>query len=196
MSDESSEDNSMKQIWQSQPTEGVRMSVAEVQARAGKFQRRILRRNMREYVAAAAMMVFFTYEFWRAEDLLARIGFALIIAGIGYLAWQLHSRGSSSALPKDVGLSSFIDFQRRELVRQRDALRSVWRWYLGPLVPGMAMLIVAFGRANPGHLRHMNLIAAIYAAAVGAVFVAIARLNSSAARRLQRQIDELDEAGR
>jgi hypothetical protein len=196
MSDETSQDRRLKELWQSQSTEGVRMSVEQIQAVAGKLQRRIHWRNIREYVAAIAVIVFSAYEFFRGGDLLVRTGFGLIIAGTSYLIWHLLSKGSWRPLPEDAGLSSCIEFQRRQLEQQRDLVSSVWRWYLGPLVPGMAVLIVAFGRANPGHLQHMNLIAAIYAAAVGAVFVAIARLNSSAARRLQRQIDELDEAGR
>ena len=182
MSDESSQDRRMKELWQRQKTEGVRMTVEQVQASAGKFQRRIQRRNAREYVAAVAVVLIFAFEFWRAGEVLARIGFALVIAGTVYLAWHLHSRGSWEPLPKDAGLSSVIDFQRRELVRQRDLLRGVWRWYLGPLIPGMAVLIVAFGRANPGHLKHMNLIVAIYTAVVSAVFVAVARLGTAAPR--------------
>ncbi len=196
MSDESPKDRKMKELWQNQKTEGVRMSVSEIQASAGKFQRKIQWRNAREYVASAVMVVFFGFEFWRAGDLLLRIGFALLIAGLCLLAWQLHVRGSWSPLPKDAGLSSYVEYKRRELERQRDALNSVWRWYLGPLIPGLAVLIFAFGRANPGHLQHMGLFAAIYAAVAAALFVGIAKLNSAGARRLQKEIDELDEGVR
>jgi len=196
MGDESPQDRQLRELWQGQKTEGVRMSVAEVQASAGKFQRRIKGRNAREYAAAAAVVLFFGFEFWQAGDLLARIGFALLIAGICYLAWQLHARGSWSPLPRDAGLSSYVEYKRRELERQRDALSSVWRWYLGPLVPGLVVLMLAFGRANPGHLQHMWLFVAIYAAVVAALFVGIGKLNSAAARKLQKEIDELDEGGR
>lgn len=193
MSEESPQDRELKELWQGQKTEGVRMSVAEIQASAGKFQRKIQWRNAREYVASAAMVVFFGFEFWRGGDPLVRIGFALLIAGICFLAWQLHVRGSWSPLPKDAGLSSYVEYRRRELERQRDALNSIWRWYLGPLIPGLAVLMVAFGRANPGHLQHMGLFVAIYAVVVGATFVGIAKLNSAAARGLQKEIDELNE---
>lgn len=196
MSDESPQDRELRELWQNQKTEGVRMSVAEVEASAGKFQRRIQWRNLREYVAAAAVVVFFGFEFWRAGDMLVRVGFALIIAGTCYLSWQLHARGSWKPLPRDAGLSSYVDFKRREMERQRDALSSVWRWYLGPLVPGLVVLMVAFVRENPGHLRYMGLFVAAYAAVVAALFVWIGRLNSTAARKLQKEIDELDEGVR
>jgi hypothetical protein len=60
----------------------------------------------------------------------------------------------------------------------------------------MAVLLFAFGRANPGHLKHPALVVVPEAMFFVAVAVAIAMLNGSAARRLQRQIDELNEAGR
>ena len=193
MNDESPKDQKLKELWQSQKTEGVRMTVAEVQASSGKFQRRIQGRNAREYVASAVMVVFFGFEFWRDGDLLVRIGFALLIAGLCYLAWHLHVRASWSPLPKDAGLSSYVEYKRRELERQRDALNSVWRWYLGPLVPGMAVLLLAFFRANPGHLKHPAFIVVPEAIFFAAVSFGIAKLNSNAARRLQKEIDELDE---
>ena len=196
MSDESSQDDRMKELWQSQKTEGVRMSIEQVQASAGKMQRKIEFRNSREYVAAFLVVVFFGYEFSRAADLLVRAGFALLIAGVGYLVWHLISKGSWRPLPKDAGLSSCIEFKRRELERQRDLLSSVWRWYLGPLIPGMAVLLAAFFRANPGHLKHPAFIVVPEAIFFAAICFAVAKLNSNAARKLQRQIDELDEGGR
>jgi len=196
MSDESSQDRRMKELWQSQPTEGVRMSIDQIRVSAGTFQHRIQWRNMREYVTAMLLVFFFSYEFWRAGDVLVRIGFGLIIAGIFYLIWHLLSKGSWRPLPEDAGLSSCIEFQRRQLVQQRDLVSSVWRWYLGPLVPGMAMLLVAFYRANPGHLKNPAVVVVPEAIFFAVVFVAIAKLNARAARKLQRQIDELDEAGR
>lgn len=196
MSDESSEDNGVKQIWQSQPTEGVRMSIAEVQQRAGKFQRKIWWRNIREYAAAGVVVFFFGYRLMNTGDLLVRIGMGLIIAGTCYLCWQLHRRGSARQLPTDAGLSSFVDFQRRELVRQRDMISNLWSWYLGPLLPGLVLMVVATGHANSGHSKFIWPIIAVYLGVILAVFVAIDRLNKRAARRLQRQIDELDKAGR
>lgn len=171
------------------------MSVEQIQAVAGKFQRRIHWRNVREYVAAIAVVVFFSFEFWRAGDLLARIGFGLLITGTFYLIWHLLSKGSWRPLPEEAGLSSCIEFQRRQLVQQRDLLNSVWRWYLGPLVPGTAIVLVAFWHANPGHVKHPALVVLPKAIFVAVICFAVAKLNERAARRLQRQIDELDEAG-
>ena len=147
-------------------------------------------------VAAAVVVAFFGFEFWRAGDVLVRTGFALLIAGMVYVVWQLHARGSSKTLPRDAGLSSYVEFQRHELERQRDALERVRRWYLAPLVPGMAVLLMAFGLANPGHAKQIWLVVAIEALVMGAILFGIAKLNDAAARKLQDQIDELEDGGR
>jgi hypothetical protein len=196
MSDESSQDRRMKELWQSQPTEGVRMSVEQIRVSAGTFQRRIHWRNVREYVAAIAVVVFAAYEFFRGNDLLVRTGFGLMIAGVFYLIWHLLSKGSWRPLPEDAGLSSCIDFQRRQLEQQRDLVSSVWRWYLAPLAPGMAILLAAFYRANPGHVKYPALVVLPEAIFFAVICIGVVRLNEKAARRLQRQIDELDDAGR
>jgi hypothetical protein len=196
MSDESSQDRRMKALWQGQPTEGVRMSIEQVQASAGSFQRKIQWRNAREYVAAAAVVVFFGFQFVRTGDLVARLGFGLIIAGMCYMVWHLYFKGAWRPLPRDAGLSNCIEFQRRELERQRDLLSHVWSWYLGPLIPGLAVLIVDFAFASQGRIKHNGLFVAAYSLFVAGIFFGIAKLNSNAARTLQRRIDELDEARR
>jgi Flp pilus assembly protein TadB len=196
MCDPTSEDNNLKKVWQSQPTEGVRMSVAEVQAKASVFHNTIRWRNIREYVASAIVVLFFGYRFIETTDPFSRAGMALIIAGTCYLVWQLHRRGSAHGLPKEAGLSSFIDFQRSQLIRQRDMLTHIWRWYLGPLVPGLVITIVAIGRASQRHSPYVWPQTVLNLGIVLAVFLGIAWLNKRAARRLQRQIDELDEASR
>ncbi|MGD0497087.1 MAG: hypothetical protein ABSC23_01490 [Bryobacteraceae bacterium] len=196
MSNESSQDRRMTELWQGQQVEGVRVTVDQIRASAGKFQRKIGWRNVREYVAALVVVIFFGFEFSRTEDLLTRIGFGLTIAGMFYMVWHIHSKGASRPLPRDVGLSSCIDFERCELERQRDLLSSVWRWYLGPIIPGLTVLFVAFCRANPGHLKHPEVVIGIYAILSAAFFVFVAKLNDRAARNLQRRIDELDKLSR
>jgi hypothetical protein len=168
------------------------MSVDEIRHRAGKFHKKIYWRNALEYVASLAVVVFFAFEFWRMPDALTRVGMGLMIAGMLYLIWQLHRKGSARSLPAEMGLASGLDFFRRELERQRDLVGSVWSWYLGPLIPGWVVLMVALARINPGHLRHFGLTFAAFNLFAALVFVLIWRLNLWAARRLQRRIDELN----
>jgi hypothetical protein len=189
------EGRSVMELWQNQETEGVRMSVEQVRMEAGRFGRKISARNLREYVAALAVMVFFGYEFSRTGDVLVRLGFGLLMAGTAYVVWHMLSKGSPGAADEIAGLSGWIQFQRRELVRQRDLLRSVWLWYLGPLVPGLVVVVVAFGRLIRTRAGHPGLLVAADVLIFAAVFLGIGRLNAKAAQKLQRQIDELDEQG-
>jgi hypothetical protein len=166
----------------------MRMSVDEIRQRAGKFQRKIYWRNAREYVAALVVLAIFGFDFWHTSDALARVAFGLIIAGTLYVMWNLHERGASRSLPADLGLASGLDFYRLELERQRDLLRSVWSWYLGPMIPGLVVLMVARGRTNPSRLWPVGLSSAL----IALVFVSAWWLNQRAARRLQGRIDELN----
>jgi len=192
MSNHSLPDRNLQNLWQRQPSEGIRMSADQIRRRAAKFERRISRRNMREYIAAFTVVAFFAFQFWRQTAVLARISFVLLIAGTLYVVWQLYKRGTPRTPPAELGLTSGVEFFRRELERQRDLLKSVWRWYLGPWVPGLIVSMVATEWGNPEHVPHFVWTAATANLVVALFFVFVWRLNESGARRLQRQIDELD----
>jgi hypothetical protein len=189
------EDRRVTELWQNQKTEGVRMSVEQVRMEAGRFGRKISARNLREYVVAVMGILCFGFCFSRITQVMARVGFGLLIVGLVYLVWHMLSKGSPGTMDETAGLSGWIEFRRRELVRQRDLLRSVWKWYIGPCVPGLAVLVVWFAYGNRSK-PIMVVGAAAYALVVAAGFWWMARLNTKCADKLQREIDELDELGR
>lgn len=195
MKDERLPNQDLQDLWKSQQPERIRMSLDQIREKAGKFERKIWCRNAREFIAAAVVIAFFSFELWRmpADLVLAKIGFGLIIAGTLYVVWHLHRRGSARTPPAEMGLTNGAEFFRRELVRQRDLLKSVWRWYLGPMVPGMVVAMVGMALKNPRHMHHYGWRVSAYGAFVALLFIFIGKLNAWAARRLQRQIDELDE---
>jgi hypothetical protein len=196
MNNESPDNRSIKELWQGQPAEPVPVTLDRIRASAGKFSRSIARRNAREYIAAVLVVVFFGFQFARTPDPLFRLGFGLSIAGMLYVVGKLHAQGSARSVPAHLGLATCIGFQRAELERQRILLSSVWRWYLGPLVPGLAVLVLAVALGMPGHLALSLSTSALCAIVVTAVFAFVARLNRRAALRLQQQIDELDDLSR
>jgi hypothetical protein len=179
------------EVWRRQKVEHTQMTIDELRERASKFRRRILFRNFREYAAIAVVLAFFAFSMGKYTTLM-RVGAGLVIAGMLYVAYQLHRRGSTKAVAADLAPASCLDSHRQELERQRDLLMGIWSWYLGPMIPGLVLLMVGVGMANPGHLKHAWLFEALYSAAVALVFYFVARLNRRAAHRLQRQIDELD----
>ena len=185
--------NDLRKLWQNQKTEDVAMSIEAIRKKAHKFQRRILWRNVREYAAAVLVVAGFGFHFWTLDGFLLRTGSVLVILGTLYVVYQLHKRGSSQPVSAQTGLRPCLDFHRRELVRQRDALQSVWRWYLLPFVPGVAVFLLGRAIENPpGHWAPLSVTVAGFVI----IFVFVIKLNQWGARKLQRQIDALDDLER
>jgi hypothetical protein len=195
MTNESASDN-MKNLWQSQPAEPTRIRLEDLRKKMNKFDRRIFWRNVREYAAGVMVIAAFGFYEWRLHGLLLRVGSGLMIAGTLYVMYQIHRRASLQSASADLGLSTCIQFHRKSLERQRDALRTVWSWYLLPFVPGFAVFLLGSTMsqwaAHPGNLGHFVIASLISPTLVAAVFFAIWELNRRAAEKLQTQIDELD----
>ena len=179
-------------IWQSQTTEHAPTSLAALHEQARSFRRRIGRRNAVETAAGAAVILGFLPVLFHRGSWMMQAGGGLVIAATVFVLWQLHRRGASGPAP-DAG-APLIDHYRAELARQRDALGSVGAWYLGPFVPGMALLLA--GRWFQAHAAHRSLAAdhlmiAVVGLVVAGVFLGVLRLNRLGAQRLQRRIDDL-----
>lgn len=168
------------------------MALADIHARAERFQARVRRRNWIEYAAAAIIVAGFAWAAFAVSNLIVQAACVLIMLGTLYVVWKLATLARASAKTDET--MSWADFHRAELVRQRDALNSIWRWYLGPLVPGMTLFWIGVGLARSadsplwGNLG----VAALALAIIAGMFVGIAALNKWGARRLQAEIDALD----
>lgn len=191
--------------WQQSSGEPSRFTPEQLRGRISKFERTIGRRNLVEYIAAALVIVLFAYYAWVFPVLLLRIGCVLLILGTAYVVYQLHRRASARPAPADMGLRNCIDFQRAELVRQRDALNAVWSWYLLPFLPGMLVFLIGLFHFTmqvtqaAGRAFHTGAAVAgfgLVAGCVALVFLAIWQLNRSAAKKLQNEIDDLDQLTR
>ena len=181
--------NDMRNLWQNQETEPVKMPVEQIRKRAQAFQRKIRLRNSIEYAGVVFIVVAFGFMLRGVRDPILRAGDIVCMAGALYVAYQLHRRGSSRTPPADV---TCLEFHRGELQRQRELHRNVWSWYLAPLVPGLATIILAALMAQPGRLPHPRLIIAAYTSVCALLFLVIWKLNGRAAEKLQRRIEELD----
>lgn len=185
----------MKSLWQSQPTEPGRIRPEDFRCKLDKFERRVFWRNAREYAAGVFVIAGFGYFGWKLSGLLVRVGAGLIIAGTLFVMYELHRRGSVRTAPADLGLSTCIDFHRRSLERQRDALRAVWTWYLLPFVPGLVVFEIGSAMsqwaAHPSGLAQLVTRFLISGGIVAAVFFGVWKLNQWGAAKLQKRIDEL-----
>jgi hypothetical protein len=188
-------------LWQSQPTDAQNISPENFRRRMQKFERKIAWRNIREYVAGAFVAVVFGYYAFKFPILLVRIGCLLEIVGIFYVMYELHRRASAEPAAAELALSSCVEFQRYQLVRQRDALRSVWSWYLLPFIPGMCIFLcgllefamrIAQAAGRPIHEGVAIAAVSLIATCIATLFFAVWKLNQWAANKLQVQIDEFD----
>jgi hypothetical protein len=181
-----------QQLWQSQQKEYDPVSLAEIHAKARAFDGKIQRRNAIEYVACGAVIVGFAQALLHGQNWLIRAGAAWFMLAAVFVAWQLHRRGSTdSASPSG---ETLVDGYRRQLIRQRDAIRTVGVWYIGPMIPGFLLMMPGFWLQAPRHgqtlAQHHAALLVTYAIVV-LLIVGIWLLNLHGAKRLQKRIDEL-----
>jgi hypothetical protein len=120
-----------------------------------------------------------------------------IETGIEVERWQLYRLGRAATRSElDAGSQSWAAFHRGELERQREALHTVWSWYLAPFVPGMVVFLagVSFTEANPAPLAARLAVFLAGAGLMAAVFAVIAWINGLAVKKIDTQIAALDHA--
>jgi hypothetical protein len=164
------------------------MSLEDVRAQARQFQKRIRNRNIREYsamVLALVMGIPLAVVFRSFPLIVAAM--ILCIAGTLVIAYQFQKRMSTRSFTAEAASRSCLEFYRRELERQRDANLSIWSWYILPMVPGTAMMLI--GMAFMPTLGPVT--ALLLAVAFTAAFILTGVANKRGARRLQQKIDEL-----
>jgi hypothetical protein len=196
MTDKPVSPGDLRSLWQTMPTDVVVMSAEEMRERARKFKRRIQRRNMIEYAACAIVVVAFGRyaTFTEPATPLWPIANIAIIIGTLVIAFNLHRIARAGAAPQAASVADLIAFHRGELMRQRQALVSVWKWYLLPVAPGLLLWFAAVIVGRPDGPDGARWISAMIFAAVltVAMFIVIILLNLLGAARLQRMIDDLD----
>lgn len=187
-------EDDLKRQWRAQPRPEAEFALEDIRRAASRLRRRVAMRNAIEYLACAVAALIFAFHLVNSPFPLMRAGCVLMMAGAFVVAWQLHARASAQPGPVDCGAQSWVDHQRAQLVRQRDALRTVAAWYIGPFVPGV--VVFTWGRAAAlggdaplARVLVVNLV-------VAAVFVAVILINRHAARKLQQRIDLLDQEAR
>jgi hypothetical protein len=179
-------------LWQSQREEQPSMTLADIRRKAQTFQTKIRRRNIREYLFSGAGTIVFAAFIWILPGLITKIGCALTLLAIYFVVYQLHRDGSAREVPAEAAAGDCLAFHRRELERQRDLLRRVGPWQIGPMVPGLALFFAGLWVANVddrGDVVAMTISGLLMAAVLAIVYW----LNVRAANQLQREVDLLTE---
>jgi hypothetical protein len=180
-----------KKAWQSSVAMGGPLPPELLRFTADKFYRRMRLRNNVEYAACVVAVVVFSIYTFTLEHVLQRIGSAMIVLGTFYAAWQLNRR-ASAVDPASAGTMPIMEFVRGQFVRQRDALQSIFWWYLLPFVPGLALVTAGSMalRIEEGAEGVMRGVIALSVMLV--IFVGVGLLNLHWARKLQQHIDRID----
>ena len=87
----------LQSLWCQQKEETFTMSMAEIHARATRFQSGIRTRNLTEYVAGLLVIGVFGWVAWLVPEPVVRLGAGLIIAGAVYVMWKLHVLAGASS---------------------------------------------------------------------------------------------------
>jgi hypothetical protein len=179
------ENDDVVALWQTQHSEGFRMSSEEIRRRIEVINRKLRRRTIDGYLVCAALIVFFAGWMIVGTNALQTAGAVLTIIGVSYLGWQLRANRFRSL---SIDTSDTLEHLHRELARQRDfhwGSRFWCRMLL--LVPGPLIFFAGFAQAHPEVIRMIRF------ETISFVVLAIAAipLNMRMARRYQKQIDAL-----
>ena len=188
--------DSYTSFWTARETDASFSPPMDCEARATAFERKIGRRNSLELIAGAFVVLDFGASagiFATAGEWVLAVGPVLTVLAALFVIAKLYRDGSIEARrPED----SCVGHLRRQLVRQRDLLRSVPKWYLAPFLPGMLGFYLAFAAKDAAVVGWSAALGHIWVnlAGTAALFVFIAWLNLNTARNLDRQIAALDMA--
>lgn len=184
-------DETARKSWQATVTEPQLPSLDQVRIGANKFYRWLRIRNFTEYVSCVIVVVCFGIYSFTLEHVLQRIGSVMIVAATFVVAWQLRRRASAIP-PESAGEMPILDFARAQMVRQHEALTSVFWWYLLPFIPGMAVFMGGTFLLRPPQTTGQVIGSIVAVGIVCGIFAGVWWLNQHWARKLQRHIDDID----
>ncbi|MCA0276001.1 MAG: hypothetical protein LCH86_08365 [Proteobacteria bacterium] len=178
--------------WKDQEMTTISPTLDDLRQREAELGMITRRRNIREYVAGGAAAAFLAVmgvlTFVRGgapADLVMATGLLALTAGLLLAGWHLFR---SSGPAGDLAVSGRAHLRAR-LEREHRLLASAWLWYVGPMVPGLALIYLGAWMIDPGK----PLFVAIASGLTLALMVGVALANRHAARKIEREIRNLDE---
>ena len=178
----------LRGAWQDQTRDDRRFTPDELAAAGARIERTVRGRNLRELIAGALVIPCFAAIAVLGGDAVTQLGGGLVALGTLVVLATIWRRGRTGPRPADLAADG-LTWQIAELTGERDLLRSVPRWYLGPLVPGMIVLLWGHARGVSSPFEALVL-AGVALVQVG-VFGGVAALNHRASRELDARLAEL-----
>lgn len=178
----------LKAIWRDQPREKLTMSVAEVRARAERFQYKGRLVLIINGLSAAFIAATFGWGAMNAPNWIIRAGCAFCVLFALVFAWWTYQR-RSGRMPAEASGAAVLEFYRRELGRAKIRRTTIFLLVL-PVLLGFALMAAGAYALHPGAsvLRNWAPVAVMLVA----WSVVMWFRSGQYSRKLQRQIDELD----
>lgn len=183
-----------KTLWKGQDMAPQTLTPDTLESRSRRLDNRIRNRNRFEYLAGGIVIIAsLLLGGWLLlggpvgqPDLMVGGGFVALALGALVSMIQLRRKTGGTTLPD--GAQSSVNSYRAELVRQRDALRSVFGWYIAPFLPGF-LLIYGASLLDPSAI----LWAVLLPAAITVAFLVwVVWANRRAAACIDQEIVALD----
>ena len=134
-------DDPIKALWRAQSTEVPAMSVSYVRHRTGELHRTFRIRSWLEQGAGLLALAGCLVVMLMAPHPWVQSAAALILIGVAYGMWQWRRRTASFRTDPSESSAASLSFYKRELERKRDIHRTLWRWYVLPMAPGVVAML-------------------------------------------------------
>lgn len=186
-----------KSIWKEQVMTPQTLTTNQLETRHRRLEDRIRARNRIEYVAGGLVFLgclllggWFLIDGPNLIEMVIGAGTLLLGAGALFACVQLRRRTGGDV--RIEGTGSTLAHYRANLVRQRDALRSIFGWYIAPFLPGF-LLIYGSVFLDPA----VDIVWTAIPALVTLAFLAwVLHINRKAADCIDEEIDALDGSAR
>jgi len=161
--------------------------------RSGRLARKVATRKWGETIAGAVSMLLLAALGVRVTGApLLRLTCVLLVVGEGIVIAGMWRRSAPGVAPVGTSTAEFLGYYRGELARERDFLKTLVRWYLAPVAPGIFLLPIAVCAALGLPTLAVGVVATVSTALTYAVIVALYQRSS---RRIAREIQALAGAG-
>jgi hypothetical protein len=181
-----------QQLWQAQPKALTPLTLGEIHRRARSFRRGALRRRIASWDCVVFAALAMTWRLQKVTSWMMQLGAVLALAGVLFVLWRWQAANTVGP-PPDEG-EALVAAYRSNLIRLRDARRSVALWYIAPMLPGMALLVLGrwLQRHTPGLPIALDHFIVVLVTTILGLFLVVGYLWSQRqADQLQRRIDEL-----
>jgi hypothetical protein len=181
-----------KRIWQSQPTEPLRMSSDEIRRKAQELQRRGRLATLAQIGIGVFLSVSFGRMFLKVHEVIPRAGWLVLSLWSLYVAYQAYRWVWPGRLDANATSRTSLAYYRHELERLRDYEWNVWRRTgLTWCFLGLALALIPV-LAKASESPRMLLNAAPFFVLLLVWFALFFPMRRRKRQKIQRDIDELN----